>query len=286
MTSLALMVCFLVSLASFTVSAPAYARADDSKAFNELYSGRLVFDVSPAISEVSSVVYDPEQDTAWVHGDSGTPAEIGRLQLSKNETDIIAISGAANIDWEAMVLTDDGNLWILDVGDNLASREDITCYRVNPALLDESMVLEVLQTITLSYPEGPMDVEAAVFKDGRIYLFEKISIVEFRKARIVSIDVSPGAETDQVAEEEGWLPVIVSITDASISPEGDLYVLTYYGIFKCFFWQEKPRLSVFSKFFFLGQQEAMAALGKNFFLVGVETGKFYLVKKWLPLIPF
>lgn len=245
-----------------------------------------MFDVSPEIVEASSVVYDPVTDRAWVHGDQGSGALLGRVHPDENATDIIEVAGAVNKDWEALVFTDDGHLWIVDAGDNEAKRETVQCYRVNPELLDAGMVLEVLQTITFTYPEGPVNVEAAVFKNNRLYLFEKISIFEFRPARIFSIDVAPDAEFNQVAVEEGTLPVIVSITDASLSPEGILYVLTYYGIFECYCWQDKPRFALFAKFFFLGQQEALAALGKNLFLVGVETGEFYLVKKWLPLMPF
>jgi len=212
--------------------------------------------------------------------------KLARVRLEDNDISLIDIAGVENIDWEALILTADGDLWILDVGDNDAKRDNIKLFRVRPDLIDETRILDVLQIIHVSYPEGPMDVEAAVMRDERIYLFEKISIVEFKKARIVSVDVSGDSEISQTAMAEGRLPVIFSITDASLSPEGVLYLLTYYGIFECYFWQKEYSFSLMSKFFFLGQQESMAVMGSNLFLVGVETGNFYQIKKWFPFLPF
>jgi len=278
--------CFFMGLFFWGSSGQLLADEGNPGDFNRLETGRYLFNVFPEISEVSSSVYDRSKDMVWVLGDSGTGAIIGRRKVNDDETDVIDIAGAENIDWEAMVLTDDNDIWILDVGDNQARRENLKFYRVDPDQLNDNMTLDVLQTIDISYPAGPMDVEGAVFKDEKIYLFEKVSLVEFRKAKIWSVDVSEGAETVQTAKDEGLLPVVFSITDASISPEGILYLLTYYGIFECYFWQEDYRFSLMSKFFFLGQQESMTAMGNYFFLVGVEAGYFYRVKKWFPLIPF
>ena len=272
-------------LSLFILPAQVFAQDNGSGSFNNAVPGRYLFDVYPKITEVSSVVYDPDEGIAWVLGDSGSGARIARINIDDNETEVIDIIGAENIDWEALVLTDAGDLWILDVGDNNAKREDITFYRVRPELLADNMTLNVIRSIQVSYPEGPMNVEAAVVKDDRIYFFEKISIFEFKKAKMLSVDISDDAEAIQIAEEEGRLPVFFSITDASLSSKGVLYVLTYYGIFECYFWQEDYSLSFFSKFFFLGQQESMAVMESNLFLVGVESGYFYRIRKWLPFIP-
>ncbi len=281
-----LTICFFMELFFWGSSGQVLADEGYPGDFNHLETGRYLFNVFPEISEVSSSVYDRNKDMVWVLGDSGTGAIIGRRKINDDETDVIDIAGAENIDWEAMVLTDDNDIWILDVGDNQARRENLKFYRVDPDRLNDNMTLDVLQTIDISYPAGPMDVEGAVFKDEKVYLFEKVSLVEFRKAKIWSVDVSEGAETVQTAKDEGLLPVVFSITDASISPEGVLYLLTYYGIFECYFWQKDYRFSLMSKIFFFGQQESMTAMGNCFFLVGVEAGYFYRVKKWFPLIPF
>jgi hypothetical protein len=247
-----------------------------------------VFNVSPVIDEVSASVFDSENGLVWTLGDSGTGARIGRTHVETGETIPIDITGAVNQDWEAMVMDEAGLLWILDVGDNSAVREYVTFYQADPLDLTDNNTLPVIRTITVTYQDGPMNVEAAVYDEGLIYIIEKTPLREIApyKARVVTVDVSETADPEQEAESAGTIPIYQSITDASVSPEGYLYLLTYTGIYVSIDWREFDRHAMPFKFFFYGQQEALVALGNNSFYVGVELGiepgAFYYTKKWFP----
>ena len=133
-----------------------------------------------------------------------------------------------------------------------------------------------------------MDAEAAAYDDGLIYIIEKTPSQEIThyKARMVTVDVSETADSPQEAKPAGTIPICQSITDASVSPEGYLYLLTYIGIHVSIDWRESDRHALPLKFFFYGQQESVVALGNNSFYVGVETGAFYYTRKWFPILPF
>ncbi|MCP4715055.1 MAG: hypothetical protein GY868_08060 [Deltaproteobacteria bacterium] len=235
-----------------------------------------VINLHNTVSEASAALYIPEEHSIWTLGDSGCGTLLGRTRLHDNETDIIKISGADNIDWEAMVTDEDGNIWILDVGDNNATRSNISAYRITPQFLDDEHVLHTDKNITITYADGPRDVEAAACLNERIFLFEKIPLFSPpHAARVASIDISPGAATRQITHSEGTLAIFQPITDASLSPEGHLYLLTYTGIHISKSWSPTQRSARPLGAFFLGQQESLAALGDNRFIIGIESGPVY-----------
>jgi len=245
-----------------------------------------VFDVGAEIIEVSAAALDPDGDAIWTSGDEWGDTTVALTDLETGDTASFTVTGAQSFDWEAMVMDDQRNLWILDVGDNGALRDHVTCYQVAARVPAGEPVLPVLRSISVTYPDGPMDVEAAAYDDERIYLFEKIPLDQSRDALIVSIDVSAQADSVQVARQEGTIPVFLWITDASVSPEeGYLYLLTYLGIFECRGWRSGDWNTLFIMFFFLGQQEAMVALGRNSFYVGIEPGPFFYMRNWFPFLP-
>jgi hypothetical protein len=247
-----------------------------------------VFNVSPVIDEVSAAVIETKNGFIWTLGDSDTGAIIGRTNIDMHETISVHITGAENHDWEAMVMDEAGRLWILDVGDNLVSRDHVTFYQADPRDLTEDSTLPVIQSITVTYPEGPMDAEAAAYAEGLIYIIERTPLLDttLDKARVVAVDISENADSEQVATSAGTVPIHYTITDASVSPEGFLYLLTYVGIYVSKNWREADRNALPVKLFFFGKQESIMALGRNRFYVGIETGAFYYISKWFPLPPF
>ena len=261
------------------------AKPDELSNYFETSKFKPVFNVSPVIEEVSASILDPSGDIVWTLGDSGTGPIIGRTILGRNSTTAICITGAHNFDWEAMVMDGNGYLWILDIGDNHAVRDHVRLYQVDPGVFSPGKDLPAIRTITVSYPCGTINAEAAAYCTNRIYIIEKTRRNEVRNARLFSVDISPDAGSEQIAEQEGQINIYHQITDASVSPEGHLYLLTYSGIYICENWPATSRIVSPVKFFSLGQQEAVIALGNNCFLVGVESGCFYSVIEYMPQLP-
>ncbi len=252
-------------------------------------AGRIpLFTVAPAISEVSAALFFPDERIVWTLGDSGTGPHIGFTLATIGETTAIEVTGAENYDWEALVADGDGRLWICDVGDNSAARSQVTLYQVDPLDLTSDDTIPVTRSIRATYPEGAMDVEAAVYANNRIVLIEKTPLqnTDFDIARMVAIDIADNAPGEQTAEPVGTLPLTVPVTDAALSPEGVLYLLTYIGIYAVTGWEAPGRTVMPLKYFFYGQQEALVALGRNRFFVAIESGLFFLTWSWnvLPLL--
>ncbi len=238
------------------------------------------FDVSPVIDEVSAAVYDRSRDVVWTLGDSGTGAFLGRTALETGATDKIAVTGADNIDWEALIMDEEGFLWICDIGDNSAVRDHVSLYKVSPwQISEEKNTVAVNVQMDITYPDGPMDVEAAVYDSGSMYLIEKVPFQSsaYTFPRVVSV---PAAAEDHVvltAEPAGQIAAHRFITDAAVTPYGDVMLLTYSGICCCINWQGSRRFALPLKHFFFGQQESIAHVDNNRFLVGIESGKFFMI---------
>ncbi len=245
-----------------------------------------LFSVAPAVEEVSAAVYDPETHMLWSLGDSGTGTSIGRTDLAAGTTETITVLGADNTDWEALVADEYANLWIVDAGDNGAVRSGVVFYLIDPESLDGDTI-SVERSIAVSYADGPMDVEAALYFDEHIYLIEKIPLLsERRTARIVRIDAAPGAEDTQLAEPAGELRLGAAVTDAALTSEGTLYVLTYIGVFACPNWSAGLCRAAPLRFFFVGQQETLVLLTDNLLLIGAESGYFFALLVALPRTVF
>lgn len=232
--------------------------------------------VAPAIQELSAAVLAEGGAALWTLGDSGTGPRLGRTSTLTWETEAIAVESATNIDWEAMIEDQQGHLWILDVGDNEAKRAYVTFYEIDPIQARDGRA-EALRRIDVTYPDGARDVEGAVVSGDRIYLFEKNYLVPL--ARVASVSIAPGAPNIQRAKRRGVASSIGAITDASTSPEGEVFLLTYVGVFRCSeCFDPWRRTGAPVEAGYKGQAEALVALGGGVFLVGNEDGRFFTVR--------
>ncbi len=160
----------------------------------------------------------------WTHNDSGQPLlyavgtdgqQRGRLQVAGAEVD----------DWEdvAVAPCSSGScVYIADIGDNKASRRNITIYRIpEPALTDK--VTARAEAFAATYPDGPQDAEGFfVGSDGAaLYVVTKgeespISIYRFPTS------LTPGTvmQLQRVATLTGNVSKKQRVTDADLSPDG------------------------------------------------------------------
>ena len=110
----------------------------------------------------------------WLHNDSGAPVLFAFDQDGKS-AGRLTVSGARVEDWEALAIGPCGSgscLFVGDIGDNEATRKQITIYRVpEPANASGSAKAEVF---TAAYPDGAHDAEALmVAPDGTIVIVTK-----------------------------------------------------------------------------------------------------------------
>ena len=125
----------------------------------------------PALIEISGIhagVRNP--GVWWVHNDSGDTARVFALDGTGAVRGTFALSGATATDWEDIAIVPDtaagtGTMYLGDIGDNAANRNEIQVYRVaepdvpstGPAA---SSTLTGVDTLHLTYPDGAHDAEA------------------------------------------------------------------------------------------------------------------------------
>jgi hypothetical protein len=110
----------------------------------------------------------------WVHNDSGKP-ELLALDYRGAVTGRLAFTGASVRDWEAIAVGPCGTascLYVGDIGDNNARRDQITIYRAPEP--DDASGSVAADAFHARYPDGPRNAEALlVGADGRLYVVTK-----------------------------------------------------------------------------------------------------------------
>ena len=110
----------------------------------------------------------------WMLNDSGAP-ELIAVDLAGKVAGRVSVSGAKVDDWEALASGSCGTrscLYVGDIGDNDASRKQITIYRVpEPSQASGSVKAD---TFHASYPDGAHDAETLlVSPDGTLLVVTK-----------------------------------------------------------------------------------------------------------------
>ena len=212
---------------------PRVVPPDLRPAFGLEISGRMDRKSVPECSALVASRRDPK--VFWTLSDSGSPARIvpiragGQPVLSSGGVDV---TGASNLDWEALVADDAGNLVIADVGNNLSRRRELHLY-VIPEPAPGSTATMPARLHRFAWPDQTQfpdpdqrhDCEAAFAYRGKVHLLTKHrrdTLTELWRADLSS--TSDRAYLTQVAA----LDARGMVTDASVSPDGKwLAVLTY-----------------------------------------------------------
>jgi hypothetical protein len=166
----------------------------------------------------------------WSHNDSGKP-ELFALNTKGQVTGRVSVTGAALQDWEALTAASCGNrtcLYIADIGDNDASRKEITVYRVpEPAAAATSA--QVDGVFRAAYPDGAHDAEALLAgPDGTLYIVTKGDtgqVALYRFPRELSAGATMRLERVGAPISKGQPGEDARITDAAISQDGEWVVL-------------------------------------------------------------
>ncbi len=187
----------------------------------------------------------------WSHGDSGNEPRLFAFDSAGRSIGTVHVTGATNRDWEAIAsgpCTGGPCLYIADVGDNSARRDNVTIWRVaEPQARDSSS--EPARALRIAYVDGPRDVEAMwVAPDTTLFLITKRPDRDedrWRAARVYRVNATAwrgdtGLVTAEIVDSLPIVPLKGKaggwITDAALSladAQGDrrLAVRTYNSVY-------------------------------------------------------
>ena len=186
----------------------------------------------PAVREASGVAVSRRaSDRFWTHNDSGEPVLL-MIDAGGAVTTRVQLTGATVVDWEAIAAgpcASGSCLYIGDIGDNNARRDQITIYRVTePAGANASSA--TVEAFHGKYPDGAHDAETLlVTADGGLYIVTKGStgpVALYRFPR----DVRAGAPAVQLERigaprSAGRVSNDEQLTDGAVSSDGARVVL-------------------------------------------------------------
>ena len=178
----------------------------------------------PRVSESSGLAVSAvHEDLAYSVDDSGSEAVVDAVRVSTGEVvGQTVVEGAEWVDVEALALAD-GTLWVADVGDNEARRDDAALYALDePGPGDGSAEAT---RYPVGYADGPQDVEsfAVVPTDGRMLLVSK----ELLAGRVLELPRMLSEDDVNVARDTGTSTLLLA-TDASASPDGRSLLVRNY----------------------------------------------------------
>lgn len=180
------------------------------------------------VSEASGIAVDRRvPGRLWTHNDSGEPI-LFALDERGSVTGQLRVAGATVEDWEAVAAgrcATGSCLYIGDIGDNDATRDHVTVYRVPEpdAAADTSAPAEAFHA---TYPDGPHDAEALLIApDGRIHIVTKGNSGPIALYRF-PVDLRAGSTTKlERVGSAGARDRDLRITDGAVSPDGRWTVL-------------------------------------------------------------
>lgn len=163
-------------LAAFLL-VPTAAAAPPASALFRITDSRIT-----EASGIASGIASP--GVVYVQNDSGDSARFFALDARTGATlATYTVPGASNVDWEDIAVALDWravpSVWLADIGDNDAKRDEVRVYRVDEPHVDKShpgveATTGPPEVWRLRYPDGPRDAESlAVAPGGAAYVFSK-----------------------------------------------------------------------------------------------------------------
>lgn len=188
--------------------------------------------VDAALDEVSGLVYRGTR--YWAVEDSGGPASLFALSGDGVPFGTMALTGAANVDWEDLAAGPgpDGvpSLYVGDIGDNGAVRSDgVQVYRVPTPPAGAIPGSAPAAALTLRYPDGPQDAEALLVdpvRDELVVVTKRALGARVYRGGPQSALAAPGST---VALQDRRRVDLGIVTAGDVSPDGRLVALRSYG---------------------------------------------------------
>lgn len=120
----------------------------------------------------------------FVHNDSGNPSEIYGIDSLGKIVNTYSLSNASNVDWEALEISEQGDLLIGDIGNNANARTNLRFYLVTNFTQQGSSSL-IADTLNFSYVNQHAYPPKDSFKhfDAEAFMLFEDSILIFTKNR-------------------------------------------------------------------------------------------------------
>lgn len=205
------------------------------------------------LEELSGLAPHPRRNgKLWALNDGGALPVLLELDHRGRVLRSVSVEGVQNTDWEdldAYWIDGRPRLLIADTGDNSRSRPEVQLHAV-PVPVDEATRVRPVWTLTLSYPDGPQDVEAVAVhapSDSILLLSKRV-----RPSVLYRVPLSAGGrEARMTATRLRELPELLDIplptgvdplsnmarfaaqpTAMQIGCDDALWVLTYAAVFR------------------------------------------------------
>jgi hypothetical protein len=164
----------------------------------------------------------------WAHNDSGQPF-LFALDSSGAVTGRVRVTGATVDDWEAIAVgpcASGSCIHIGDIGDNDASRQRITIFRL-PEPEAATGTAAVADVFHATYPDGAHNAETLLTASGRLYVVTKAEKNSRSAVYRFPSPMRSGApmRLERVGAASSPLEAGGPITDGSVSADGQWVVL-------------------------------------------------------------
>lgn len=177
----------------------------------------------------------------WTLSDSGAKpvlvpvrADGSKVFTAKGYAQGVTLTGATNVDWEALADDEEGNLIVGDVGNNVSRRKELAFYLCAEPAPDAATV--PVRKVAFAWPDQTAfpdpdlahDCEAMFFLRGKLYLLTKHrrdTLTDLWRAEV------PPAGDRATLTKLARFDVGGMVTDACLSPDRTrLAVLTYRNV--------------------------------------------------------
>jgi hypothetical protein len=231
--------------------APAKTTAAKKKPARPVLCKRLKATVTghvsaPDAKELSGLALSRLQaNVLWTHNDSGDTARVFAIDTAGNLLAQLTIPGAENVDWEDIAVGPRGDLYLADIGDNLAKRPSVVVYRVpepNVAARAGAAQTGPPTRYELRYPDGARDAEALLVdpRTGALTIISK----NFGGTAGIYTTSSPSATAPTTLTRAGTLSLGIgeAVTAGDVAADGRTVALRTYD--RAFVWGKTAKASV------------------------------------------
>jgi hypothetical protein len=245
---------------------------------------------SPDLLEISGLAASRSQPgIVWAHNDSGDSARVFAIGEFGAHRGAFTLERAAAIDWEDMAIgpgpqANVDYLYLGDIGDNAAMRDDVVVYRVAEAPVPETPPAEAMpiggvETLMLRYPDGAHDAEILLIDpaNGDLLIVTKDIIggasgvyrapasalrpgTRTEMELVTTVDFAALAPAKQIPADSPPLPLGAPRipTGGDISPDGLIIGIRSYGT--VWLWQRADAASPLAQAFASTPCEAPSAI--------------------------
>ena len=194
----------------------------------------------PEVTESSGLaVSHRNRERFWTHNDSGGKRRIFAFDREGRPTGRSQLTRIEAGDWEdiaSFIHQEKARLLIADCGDNKAQRKSIALHLIDEPDPDATTETIQVQTLRLTYPNGPRDCEAVAVDPRR----KQIVLISKSRFPAAGVHVVPLPGRDEVSDSSELLVAkrvttlpLPMITAMDIDPRtGDLWLVSYFQAFQ------------------------------------------------------